>query len=390
MRTTPSIAHLFQPLETAIRTELLPSIATHFSPLQRDMFALPARHGGLAIHDPTKIADEEYTNSRLATEPLIQTISEQKTNIDCVREFAIAEQLSSNKTEVLSRKRKWQTSQRDAVASQLSPAQHRQFEELSHRGTSTWLTSLPLQEHGFTLNKLEFRDAIAIRYDLPVEGLPRTCACGKVNSLEHCLSCARGGYVYLRHNQLRDLTANLLEEAGCRDVTVEPRLLPLSTETFHLRSAITGDDARLDVAARGIWSPMERTLLDFRVFNSLAPSNATLSVTQALEKHEQEKKRCYGERVIQIEKCSFTPVVLSTAGVMGNEADKLYKQIARRLATRTNQSYNDCIRYIRQRVSFSLVKTLVVSRRGFRGTRCERFQKDTDLNLLYSNQNLIY
>ena len=177
---------------------------------------------------------------------------------------------------------------------------------------------------------------------------------------------------------------------GERASTVESRLLPLSTETFHLRSTITGDDARLDVAARGIWSPMERTLLDLRVFNSLAPSNATLSVTQALDKHEQEKKRCYGERVIQVEKCSFSPVVLSTSGVMGNEADRLYKQIARRLATRTNQSYDDCIRYIRQRISFSLIKTLVVSRQGFHGTRCERVQKDSDLNILYSNKTLIY
>ena len=135
---------------------------------------------------------------------------------------------------------------------------------------------------------------------------------------------------------------------------------------------------------------MERTLLDFRVFNSLAPSNATLSVTQALDKHEQEKKRCYGERVTQVEKCSFTPVVLSTSGVMGNEADRLFKQIARRLSTRTRQSYDDCIRYILQRVSFGLVKTLVVSRRGFRGTRGERIQSDADLNILYSNRNLIY
>ena len=36
------------------------------------------------------------------------------------------------------------------------------------KGASNWLSALPLKEAGFNLNKLEFRDAIALRYDLPV------------------------------------------------------------------------------------------------------------------------------------------------------------------------------------------------------------------------------
>ena len=58
--------------------------------------------------------------------------------------------------------------------------------------------------------------------------------------------------MHLRHNQIRDLTANLLVEAGCKDVQVEPHLLPLTGETLQYASAITTDEARLDVSARGV------------------------------------------------------------------------------------------------------------------------------------------
>jgi len=32
------------------------------------------------------------------------------------------------------------------------------------RGASSWLTALPVQEHGFSLHKTAFRDALALRY----------------------------------------------------------------------------------------------------------------------------------------------------------------------------------------------------------------------------------
>ena len=93
---------------------------------------------------------------------------------------------------------------------------------------------------------------MALRYDFPIEGISHTCLCGKPNSMEHCLSCPLGGYVHLRHNgqvvtvnQIRDLTANLLSGAGCKDVTIEHHLLPITGEKFKYKTA------RLDVSARG-------------------------------------------------------------------------------------------------------------------------------------------
>ena len=68
---------------------------------------------------------------------------------------------------------------------------------------------------------------------------------------------------------------------------------------------------------------------------------------------------------------------------MGPEAEKFYSQIARLISLKTKQSYSDSIRYIRQRLSFSLLKTIIVSRRGFRGTKTTRVTDETDYNLLY-------
>ncbi len=69
----------------------------------------------------------------------------------------------------------------------------------------------------------------------------------------------------MKHNEIRDLTANLLSQV-CHNVATEPPLQPLSGETFNYRSAIVGDEARLDIKARGFWNPTQDAFLDIRVF----------------------------------------------------------------------------------------------------------------------------
>ena len=73
---------------------------------------------------------------------------------------------------------------------------------------STWLTALPLDEYGFALHKSAFQDALALRYSwLPLR-TPTLCACGTSFSVEHALSCPIGGLPSIRHNEIRDLTAD--------------------------------------------------------------------------------------------------------------------------------------------------------------------------------------
>ncbi len=50
MRTIPNVAHLFEPIENIITTELLPQIlGFEVSVPDREIFALPTRLGGLGI-----------------------------------------------------------------------------------------------------------------------------------------------------------------------------------------------------------------------------------------------------------------------------------------------------------------------------------------------------
>ena len=54
--------------------------------------------------------------------------------------------------------------------------------------------------------------SIRIRYNIPIERLPTICVCGDSFSLQHALSCPKGGLVIIRHNELRNLTAEILDE----------------------------------------------------------------------------------------------------------------------------------------------------------------------------------
>ena len=95
------------------------------------------------------------------------------------------------------------------------------------KGASSWLTCLPLQKLGYVLNKQEFRDCMALRYNWAVPDMPRVCGCGKPSNIDHLLSCHLGGYTNMRHNRLRDLIAKLLKEV-CYDVKTEPHLLKVN------------------------------------------------------------------------------------------------------------------------------------------------------------------
>ena len=56
----------------------------------------------------------------------------------------------------------------------------------------------------------------------------------------------------MRHNEVRDLTANLMAEV-CHDVCIEPTLQPVTGECLSGTSAITDERARLDIPASGFW-----------------------------------------------------------------------------------------------------------------------------------------
>ena len=72
-------------------------------------------------------------------------------------------------------------------------------------------------------------------------------------------------------------------------MTSEPKLIPLSGEQLRYISAVVSDDARLGIVARGVWSTLDKTFFDVRVFHPGADSNAG-ALKKVYKKHEAEKK----------------------------------------------------------------------------------------------------
>ena len=56
------------------------------------------------------------------------------------------------------------------------------------KGASNWLSTLPLEEQGFTLTKNEFRDALALRYSKDIRALPSKCPCGQSFNVNHAMN----------------------------------------------------------------------------------------------------------------------------------------------------------------------------------------------------------
>ena len=228
---------------------------------------------------------------------------------------------------VISEIKKENRNQQQTIANELKthlPTDLQLAMDLSQeKGTSNWLTILLVKEYGFSLHKGAFRDALALRYGWNLNNSPSTCSCVSNISVEHTLSCAKGGYPSIRHNEIQDLTAHLMTEV-CPNVALEPHLQPLTSERFSgtTAAACIQDGARLDVAADGFWGGrFEKSFFDVRVFRPYAPLNRRLQLPAACYRtHENIKKRAYEQQTREVEHGTFTPLVLSCTGGMGRAA----------------------------------------------------------------------
>ena len=365
-RTIKDVGPLLQPLEDIIKTKFLPALSGKPAPSDemRDLFGLPCRLGGLGIVNPTRIAAAEYAASKDTTDPIVRSILYHNGNYTSEM---LADQLSVL-AEIKSRNRSRLSSAAANLRSLLSPEFQRAMDLAQEIGASTWLTVLPVEEFGFSLHKGAFRDALALRYGWSLHNTPSTCSCGTTYSVEHALSCAKGGYPTIRHNEIRDFTAHLMTEV-CHNVAVEPHLQPLTGEALRGASSITQDGARLDVAADGFWgSRFERAFFDVRVFNPYAPSNQRSSLPQCYRNHENIKKRAYDQRIREVEHGTFSPLVFSCTGGMGRAAATTYKRLASLIAAKRDEPYSMTMGWIRCRLSFSLLRAAIMCVRGVRSS----------------------
>ena len=373
-RTVAGVSPLMQPLEKTIRQVFLPALTGRHAPNddERDLLALPIRLGGMGLADPSRSTATHYQGSVRAAEPLSKLIEDQVNEMGdaCVevRKRRSVERLQRTQLQINDRK---------AILPRLSADAQRALDLAAEKGASSWLTVMPLERYGFVLHKGEFRDALCLRYNWPPPLLPATCVCGKNFDTGHAMSCPTGGYPTLRHNELRDITARLMKEVTY-DVTTEPVLQPITTEQLSGRCANREDGARLDIAARGFWGcGAQRAFFDVRVFNPSAPTHRDTQPSTLYQRNEREKRRQYQERVCEVERGSFTPLVFATTGGMGSNASTTYKRLASLLATKRKESYSLTMALIRAQLSFALLRSAVLCLRGSRSRKSASCQLNT-------------
>ena len=158
-RVLPNINHL---LDDVLRTNLVPAVTGRpaHNDVECDLFALPVRQGGLGIRVPSKAAERELMSSQKVTSTLKDHILAQDNEYGY---SIICDQMQA-KSEIGQENRQRDQDETERIYTQLPDRLQRAVTLAREKGASTWLTTLPLTEHGFTLHKSAFHDALALRY----------------------------------------------------------------------------------------------------------------------------------------------------------------------------------------------------------------------------------
>ena len=107
-----------------------------------------------------------------------------------------------------------------------------------------------------------------IRYNWALSRLPSVCEYGIKFGLTDALLCKKRGFVSLRHNQIRNITASVLTEV-CNNVRDELFLQQLTGESIQNHTA-RRNKVRLDICAHGFWEAGPATFFDLRFLRDYA------------------------------------------------------------------------------------------------------------------------
>ena len=359
MRTLPDIEELLEPLEHAFSDVLIPSLTEHnCSPTERELLALPVRMGGLGLTNPSASARTEYLASVKVRAPLFsKVIAQSHETPDDADVRGLTYSVRREKDDDIKEKL-------EQLKTSLPRRTRTAVDLASEKGASSWLTAIPLKDMNFNLSKRELRDALRLRYDWAIPDSPSVCVCGCDFSADHAMICQEGGLIIQRHNEIRDLEAELLDMV-CHDVAVEPTIQPFVWEELN-RGANTAPDARLDVHCRGFWERQRAAFFDIRECHPNADSYRDLTPNQVYKLHEDEKKRKYASRVLEVEQGTFTPLVFTTTGGMSDECQRYHSRLAEVISAKKQENYATTMSWIRTKVSFAILRTALVCLRGTR------------------------
>jgi hypothetical protein len=238
---------------------------------------------------------------------------------------------------------------------------------LRSKEIGAWLTAMPDTLNGTELSADEFRDSLRLRFGLQPTSLPPRCGgCDERFSVEHAMTCKKGGLVTLRHNDVSAEWNHLCSQALTPSAISDEPLIhtcPRDVQKAGADGTEPQPEVRGGVAAHGFWNRNTTAIFDIRVTDTDAPTNRGLDPVKVLKRHEGEKKRKYNALCLARRR-SFTPLVFSVDGMRGPEAEAASKRLASHLAKKWHRAYSEVCGYIRSRLSMALARS---------ASRCLRF-----------------
>jgi hypothetical protein len=347
-RVLPDTEDYFKGVEQAISVELLPKILgrTSITAMDRELYALPPREGGLGISDPSnKATDGSFATSRAASSHLIAAL-QQGTAFDLETHCRTRKEAATTHRAETKRRH---TATAEALLGRLGPKQARAVQRVRDHHLSCLLTYTPSAANHTTLDHYTFRDHLAIRYGTtPVHAQSRCDGCGDrpVFDLDHALNCMKGGMVVRRHNEVRDVFGDFAQQAW-NNAEKEP----IIEETREGRIAL-----RADLLVYGVWARQLAALFDIRVTHTDSASYLDQTPRQAMRTQALQKIRTYGPPTARRGSSHFTPLVMGTAGEMDEDTIKFINAMATQLAGKWGKRFGEAKGWINLRLQIALAR----------------------------------
>ena len=160
MKTIPDVCQNLQKLDQYVEKVFIPALIDgHITNnVERKLLSLSVKLGGMGIIIFADIARTEYQNSTHTTESLIKLHLEQTTEYNINRD-----ELAKFKYNIKKEKLQRNTERLQSLIIDLPTNKIRLNKINQEKGASTWLSTLPLKEEGYSLLKQEFWDLVKIR-----------------------------------------------------------------------------------------------------------------------------------------------------------------------------------------------------------------------------------
>jgi len=355
----------FSPLSDAIKHHFIPSLfGSSCNELEISLACRPTRHLGIGILDPVKTAPAQFQISQTATSVLSATITggfdldfsaHESSLTKGIQERRVIDEHMMKETQVLVDK--FPENQKRALLRKIN------------QKCSSWLSVIPSNDNNFDLSPDEFRDSIALRYGRTPVDLPKFCdADGENFDVNHALNCSKGGLVYGRHNECRDLHCDLLKLAGFKQIVSEPVLR---------ESDLNGENGlRADWGVRGFWQPQRQAFFDVSIVNADSDSLSHMPLENIFRTRRNLKYSTYLETA-KARRASFSPFIATCDAVLDNEAEGYLKRLAVVLSEKWGSSYCRVVGWLRARVQICLLRSVSLCFRGnrtkFRGAGAEDY-----------------